>query len=712
VGGASFSSASQGWDAAGRRSGLNFGSFNYSYGWQADGNLISASDSAGSGTYSYDTAGLLTNRTVGVRTTGITSRDGEGRPLSIATTVNSSSQLTESMSWGGDGLLNSDMLARADFTDSHAYSYALLSRRLIQEKLNLNASTSWTNTMVYDGGVPAGLGVLTQMGKTGSASNLWTGSTDAFSRVNFETNNTSQYPAYGHANGQATLTAWLDSQPVSVTGSGTNTMQWRATMELTPGAHQLKVSALQPSGYYTASATASFTNNRAYQTTIDGYDAAGDITNRIWRNPNGTTNRIQSLSWDARGRLQAVTDRDSNTNGYNWTAVYDGLSRRLQTVTVLVSNGVAFTSSSNVISQYYDPQVEFLELGVACNNQTEWKLYGPDLNGRYGGLNGTGGFDSDSPGGSAFNPTISDMRGNILAVVTNGVVAWNPSRLTGYGAVPGYGPVALGNGANVAQSSAWRGRWVDITGYYQIGLRPYDPVSGRWLTYDSVWNERDPNYYTFAGGEPIMGFDADGRLTSQYYGSASGSQLNLSGSGANTVSTATSPNPNQSTTSGTTDAGGQFYQAVDISIGATGAVQTGAELSSTIDNGMVYLSGLLESGSVAAKDVSSFAGDVGGPLGGIAIMWNVAGLESGNIDKTEFWINFGVTIISVSGPYGADFGVGYFAGSLVNTFVPGVAPAAQVYFQPFTDDYYGISHTVPISIGDINNDHYSTPIER
>jgi hypothetical protein len=26
-----------------------------------------------------------------------------------------------------------------------------------------------------------------------------------------------------------------------------------------------------------------------------------------------------------------------------------------------------------------------------------------------------------------------------------------------------------------------------------------------------VWNERDPNWYTFAGGEPIMRFDADGR---------------------------------------------------------------------------------------------------------------------------------------------------------------------------------------------------------
>jgi len=96
-------------------------------------------------------------------------------------------------------------------------------------------------------------------------------------------------------------------------------------------------------------------------------------------------------------------------------------------------------------------------------------------------------------------------------------VTWNPSRPTGYGAVPGYRPVALANGADIAQSSAWRGHWVDITGYYQIGLRPYDPISGRWLTYDSIWNERDPNYYTFAGGEPIMSFDADGRFSKGMY---------------------------------------------------------------------------------------------------------------------------------------------------------------------------------------------------
>jgi RHS repeat-associated protein len=163
--------------------------------------------------------------------------------------------------------------------------------------------------------------------------------------------------------------------------------------------------------------------------------------------------------------------------------------------------------------------VEFLELGVAYGTKTEWKLYGPDLNGKYGGLNGTGGFDAVSPGLSLFNPTISDARGNILGYYDSaqGSVVWNSARSTGYGAVPGYRPLALANGANVAQSSAWRGRWVDITGYHQIGLRPYDPISGRWLTFDSAWNEGDPNYYTFAGGEPIMGFDPDGRISQSYY---------------------------------------------------------------------------------------------------------------------------------------------------------------------------------------------------
>jgi RHS repeat-associated protein len=113
--------------------------------------------------------------------------------------------------------------------------------------------------------------------------------------------------------------------------------------------------------------------------------------------------------------------------------------------------------------------------------------------------------------------TISDFRGNILAYYNSagGSNVWTAARPTGYGAVPDYRPVALANGANLPQSSAWRGRWPDITGYYHIGLRDLNPVSGGWLSSDSTWNERDPNWYTFAGGEPIMGYDADGRLATK-----------------------------------------------------------------------------------------------------------------------------------------------------------------------------------------------------
>jgi RHS repeat-associated protein len=452
---------------------------------------------------------------VGNRYTSIGSRDGEGRPLSITNLVNAVSALTETLTWSGDGLLATHTLARADFTDPHVYTYANLSRRLVQEQLNLNGSTAWTNTMVYDKGVSGGPGVLTQMGQANSASNEWNSVSDAFSRVTSETNSTFQYPAYGHVNGQSILlSAWLDNQPVSIAAVGTNAMQWRAMMDLAPGAHQLKVSALHPSGVFTAWTTNLFTNSLAYQATADSFDGAGNITNRVWKNPSGTVERTQTLSWDARGRLHQVIERDANNSGYNWSAVYDPLNRRLQTSSVLVSNGVASTAPQT-INSYFDPQFEFLELGVSYGLQTVFKLYGPDLNGRYGGLNGTGGFDGFSPYLNLFYPVITDFRGNVLGEITNGVVSWNPARPTGYGAVPGYRPLALGNGADISLSSAWRGHWADITGYHQIGLRPYDPVSGRWMTYDSVWNARDLNYYTFAGGELILGFDPDGRCVEQ-----------------------------------------------------------------------------------------------------------------------------------------------------------------------------------------------------
>ncbi|HTV42882.1 MAG TPA: DUF6531 domain-containing protein [Candidatus Sulfotelmatobacter sp.] len=513
INGAGFSSASQTWDSVGRRTGLNINGANYMYGWNADGTLTYASSPNGSGFYSYDTAGLLTNRLVGARSTSITSRDGEGRPTTEVTSVYGTTQLTENMTWNGDGTLASHVLQRPDFTDSRFYQYNDLSRRLSYEQQNINVSTTWTNDFLYDNGADT-MGVLTEMGQPGSA--VWNGGVSPLESVDSETNTCTTYPARGRLNGQATLTVMLDGQPLSVTtnssGDPSYPFEWRTLMELTPGPHQLKVAALHPSGFYTAWATNSFTNNLANATDAITRDGNGNVEQRVRYNAHGTAEDVQYFFWDSKNRLTDLFDYDRNLNGYYMHTEYDGLDRRLLTEYYSITDAVAQVGPT-VINQYYDPMVEFQELGVSYGNTTEWKLLGPDLNGQYGGENGTGGFDGVSPGLSLFNPTISDFRGNILGEVTNGVVAWNSARPTGYGAVPGYRPVALAHGADLVQSSAWRGRWVDITGYYHVGERLYDPVAGVWLSYDPVWNEGDPNYLSFCGGDPIMGFDPDGRFS-------------------------------------------------------------------------------------------------------------------------------------------------------------------------------------------------------
>ena len=53
-----------------------------------------------------------------------------------------------------------------------------------------------------------------------------------------------------------------------------------------------------------------------------------------------------------------------------------------------------------------------------------------------------------SPALSLFNPTITDVRGDVLGYYDSaaGSNTWISARPTGYGAVPGYRPVALASG--------------------------------------------------------------------------------------------------------------------------------------------------------------------------------------------------------------------------------------------------------------------------
>ena len=416
-------------------------------------------------------------RSVGPRTTTIVSRDGLGNPLVIDTTTNGHTVLIETQRWSGDNLLASHEVIRANFLDARSYRYAQGSRRLMEERLDLSSTVPWTNNFTYDAGVSAGLGVLTAVDAPANLGAVWTGTVDGLSRVNQETHDIVRRSARGTVNGPSTIGASLDGHPMPLTMVGTQS-NWQASMELAPGSHQLIVSALHPSGQYTAWATNNFNlHASALDTVLLTYDGAGQITQRLWKDSSNQTVRTQNLTWDGRGRLLRVVERDSGQNGFNWFALCDGQGRRIRTTTVTVTNGVALADNVLRIDQIFDPEVEFLELGVTIGGLTTWKLHGPDLNGTYGGLNGLGGFDAVVPGPELFCPTISDTRGNLQGVFdyVHGGIAWFGSRPSGYGATPGSRPVPLGQGAAVDEASAWRSRWADPTGLYWLGARYYDP---------------------------------------------------------------------------------------------------------------------------------------------------------------------------------------------------------------------------------------------
>ncbi|MFA6270982.1 MAG: hypothetical protein WC657_07290, partial [Candidatus Paceibacterota bacterium] len=222
------------------------------------------------------------------------------------------------------------------------------------------------------------------------------------------------------------------------------------------------------SGWMTPPATSAFTVTGIPQTLSQTFDAAGNVATRAW-----SGGKSQTFTWDAFGELVKVVQ--TGVEPYTWTASYDGLGRRLET---------AFTPTTEpltpptVVRSIFDPQAEFLEIGVAVGGLQQWKLFGPDLHG--GSLNGTGGLEVViAPGGTV--GAINDAFGNVVAsVAQNNTVTWSPVKVGGYGPLPEYTAPTLEGGASLIESSTWRTRRVDPTGLVNLGARHYDPERGNW----------------------------------------------------------------------------------------------------------------------------------------------------------------------------------------------------------------------------------------
>jgi RHS repeat-associated protein len=293
------------------------------------------------------------------------------------------------------------------------------------------------------------------------------------------------------------------------------------------------------------------------------YDDEGNVIRRTFLKEVGDTvaDRVQLLSWDGLNRLVQVLEyRAGGSEGpgnepnyaYRWTARYDGFGRRMQASTEwgwwvtdaaagseflpgVIGAGTAAERTAAeganparqrvretvVERSLFDPLVEFLEIAVIAQTGsaaavTSWKVHGPDGNSSYGGLQGLGGLEAVYTQTTAtWTGVIDDYYGHIVASVedngTTRTFRWQQTKSGGYGPRPDSPVYHLSEGASLTTTLAWRGKRQDITGFYWMGARYYESVSGRFLSPDPFGHAASMSLYDYAGGDPVNFVDPTGR---------------------------------------------------------------------------------------------------------------------------------------------------------------------------------------------------------
>ena len=313
----------------------------------------------------------------------------------------------------------------------------------------------------------------------------------------------------GSAVGAASVTLQLDSQPVGVSyDPASSNGVWSASLLAGNGAHTLVATAHASLAGFNPSSTNSFTVIST-NTINTSYDQNGNAVQRVFGD-----GRTQTLTWDGRGRLCAVNEQDSQTNGYTWSATYDAIGRRLRTIYRPITNGVNLAAQTLRVDSWYDPQVRYLEIAVEVNGDRTWKVYGPDVDGVYGGMQGLGGLEAtihESDGQAT--GVINNDYGDAVGTVTNAAVTWATLAFNGYGPIPGSIVPVLSTNLAVSSATIWRDKRIDPTGFYYFGARYYDPRSGRFLSPDPLGQAASDDLYSYCGGDPVNSFDPDGRCS-------------------------------------------------------------------------------------------------------------------------------------------------------------------------------------------------------
>ncbi|WP_265596389.1 RHS repeat-associated core domain-containing protein [Verrucomicrobium sp. BvORR106] len=563
------------YDGSGRRNGLARGGDvsalgsgaggSWGFGYRADGLLAQVTLGGGTFNYTYGDSGLLKTRSNPFRTytvPGSGGRDNRGRVLAAQTrlTGRSVDVVAEAISWTSDSrqasyaatrLTANDGTGTATWQDARNYQYSAQRRQLISESwVPGDGQSARTQLHEHDYGQPGGLGIYTgretpaPSGSTGSQLFLVNDAgmeggagLNALGRVTREVSGfetlglTAQGTAKGAKNVELVVNTKSELSEVQHAAATRFTSgAWSRQMWMPAGGYNLLAKGNHPSGLFSAQANATFNLGVRHFGVENLFDDDGNVTQRHIAGGFAQNGRSQSLTWDGFGRLVKVVQEEFGGFGYEWTAVYDGFGRRLQTKYV-PKRGNLYQSTAQVTERsWYDPLVEFLEVGIevirgsggAAVRERWWKVHGPDLSGGYGGLVGMGGLEAlvNEANAQAVG-TVDDAYGHIvgfaraatLSAAAGGTLTfeWNDARFGGYGPLSGSWSPSIPDGLSVWRAFGWRGKRQDVTGFYHMGARYYESASGRFLSTDPMGHEASMSLYDYAGGDPINFVDPQGR---------------------------------------------------------------------------------------------------------------------------------------------------------------------------------------------------------
>ena len=190
------------------------------------------------------------------------------------------------------------------------------------------------------------------------------------------------------------------------------------------------------------------------------------------------------------GRLLKITDQT-----FTWEASYDALGRRLQ------NRYTPYKSSTIITNSLYDPEEEFQEIGVRCQDKVFWKIYGPNS------------CDALSDEEEAVF-LIHNALGQLSGVVSAQQTLYTEDFPSAYGPAGFSIPIDL---FSYTQSLTWHSKSPDPTNLIWMGERYYDATSGRFLSPDPISYPNCLDLYTYANGDPINYIDPDGRFASHAY---------------------------------------------------------------------------------------------------------------------------------------------------------------------------------------------------